>query len=126
MEVPAAFTLPVARPPLPQCEACSDGRHGECFDIEVNAGAVDALDFVGIFCGCVEGDCAPDISWACASWLHNCGGCPCECHADPKVEAAVRECWQRWFDATVGARLDEAFGAAGSTTPTPTPNQETR
>lgn len=114
---PPAFGLPVARPPLPQCDSCAKGDHDDCIDNAINAGAVDALDFCPPICGCDQGESAPVISWASAEWLHNCSGCPCECHDDPKTEALVRQCWQCWFDSAhgPGPKLDALFARPADT-----------
>lgn len=84
---------------LPQCEDCAAGRHGECIDIAINLGAVDALDFCPPICGCRDGECDPyggEPSYACSEWMHNCPGCSCWCHQSEDARRMSRECHQRW------------------------------
>lgn len=77
------------------CEACLEGKHDECIDI----GEQDGYPM----CSCVKGDCVPQLSYACAEWLHNCAGCPCSCHQDPDLH----EAWKKVHAAWVEQRLTE-------------------
>lgn len=54
-----------------KCQPCRDGNHDECFDIVVNIGAFDALDFMPPMCGCKCGeDGAMDRMYR-AEWYAN-------------------------------------------------------
>jgi len=76
------------------CDACKEGRHDECVDAGLSFH--DILDAIPPACDCDEGDCADSVSMVCDSGFHNCPGCPCECHDDPKVREVWREAHRRY------------------------------
>jgi hypothetical protein len=83
----------------PICVDCERGDHNACVD---NYPAHDGLDVMPQMCWCTEGDCAPTVSYSCAEWMHNCGGCICWCHESEEARRMSRECHDRWSRSLEG------------------------
>lgn len=90
------------------CGACAAGEHEECWDADIVIH--DIYDAPSHACECDEGPCAGEVSYACAEWLHNCPGCPCECHGDEKARAIWREAHQRYVKGLPGTAHADPTG----------------
>lgn len=80
-----------------KCADCLEGKHEDCIDnVPIHDGE-DARAFFPL-CSCEEGECAPQLSYACSGFLHNCPGCPCSCHNDKELRAAWKKVHSAWVD----------------------------